>query len=220
MPKMDDLMKERGSEKGTFYFLASFRRRHGANQEGNNPSSCDYQDGGKAHDVSCRVCRIHRHTNSVVLYPDSKKPGNRQQRRAEKGRQQQGTQAELTARRHARDSTLCADQASRGTLAAEGMAAMKSPWQFSLGYLLVEIFWIALALGFATQAIRVPPSPDANLYRSMLVLPAVVFAAAAVGGLLGRMDGGFYAAYGLLALGLVATIVLSGLFMLVAILSG
>src|SRR5262245_32466664 len=94
-----------------------------------------------------------------------------------------------------------------------GMAAMKRPWQFSLGYLLLEMVWISLAVGFASHAVRVPPSPDANLYRSMFILPAIVFAAAAIGGLLGRMDGGFYAAYGLLAIGLLATIILSCLFM-------
>jgi hypothetical protein len=97
---------------------------------------------------------------------------------------------------------------------------MKRPWQFSLGYLLLEVFWIALSLGFATQAARVAPSPDANLYRSMLILPAIAFAAAAVGGLFGRMDGGFYAAYGLLALGLLVTILLSCLFVVLAIFIG
>jgi hypothetical protein len=100
------------------------------------------------------------------------------------------------------------------------MAAMNRPWQFSLGYLFLEIFWIALSLGFATQAMRVPPSPEAELYRTMFILPAIVFAAAAIGGLVGRMDGGFYAAYGLLVLGLLATIALSGLILLLSIFIG
>ena len=65
--------------------------------------------------------------------------------------------------------------------------------QFSLGYLLVEVFWIAIAIA-ATRAIAVAWSVESDREASAtfaILLPfAGLFWAIAIGGLFGRMTAG------------------------------
>lgn len=97
---------------------------------------------------------------------------------------------------------------------------MTRPRQFSLSYLLLEIFWIALSLGFVSQAIYLSPSPDISFQRICLLLPAIAFAGAAVGGIFGRMTAGFLVTYALFVLGLLAAVAIACLFCMGALLFG
>ncbi len=81
--------------------------------------------------------------------------------------------------------------------------------QFSLSYLFAEVFWIAAALGCATQAFRLPRATDVDLLQALLLCISGLFAGAAVGGLFGRMIIGFLAAFGIIVAGLVGAMVLA-----------
>jgi hypothetical protein len=65
--------------------------------------------------------------------------------------------------------------------------------QFSLGYLLLEVFWIAIAIA-ATRAIAVAGSEetarDSTATFAILIPFAGLFWAIAIGGLFGRMTAG------------------------------
>lgn len=74
------------------------------------------------------------------------------------------------------------------------MAGMNRPPQFSLRYLLIEVFWFAAAFGCAAQAIRLPESLDSDLLQTVLMAVSGLFAGGAIGGLVGRMAFGFFAA--------------------------
>ena len=71
--------------------------------------------------------------------------------------------------------------------------------QFSLGYLMLETFWVALALGSFRAAMSLPEDFE------WLGLPAILFsidaAGAAIGGLYGRMIMGALIAIGLILIG-------------------
>jgi hypothetical protein len=67
---------------------------------------------------------------------------------------------------------------------------MSSKRQFSLGYLFLEIFWIALALGLTTQVFRLDDEA-AIWFSAILLLLAAQAWGAAVGGLFQRMKTGF-----------------------------
>ena len=81
---------------------------------------------------------------------------------------------------------------------------MKRPPQFSLGYMLLEIFWIALALGLT----RLFYSID-NQHRQLrlLLLPlALIVWGTAIGGLAGKMlKGALFAAAVIVVLALILT---------------
>ena len=70
-----------------------------------------------------------------------------------------------------------------------GTAMTKRP-QFSLAYLFLEIFWIAVALGLMTQAFRLPGDEE-GLTLALLLLSAQAWGAA-IGGLFHRMRTGFF----------------------------
>lgn len=59
--------------------------------------------------------------------------------------------------------------------------------QFTLAYLFWEILWIAATLGCFTQFSGTPP-----WIRTAIGVCGFVFAAAAIGGLFGRMSDGFW----------------------------
>ncbi len=77
------------------------------------------------------------------------------------------------------------------------MGGMKRPWQFSIGYLLLETFWIAAALGFVTHGLSIPTGHDVIVEPSQVcfILCGIVCAGAAVGGLFRRMTIGFLFAF-------------------------
>lgn len=60
--------------------------------------------------------------------------------------------------------------------------------QFSIRYLLLEMLWIALSLGFALNAIRLPESYVH--VKTYFAFVAIVFGGCAVGGLFFRMLAG------------------------------
>ncbi|MGI8978942.1 MAG: hypothetical protein ACR2FY_06935 [Pirellulaceae bacterium] len=68
---------------------------------------------------------------------------------------------------------------------------MTSKVQFSLAYLFLEIFWIALALGLATQAFRLSDDAASRFSVALLLLSAQSLGAA-IGGLFHRMKTGFF----------------------------
>jgi hypothetical protein len=64
--------------------------------------------------------------------------------------------------------------------------------QFSFGYVMLEIFWVAVALGFFRAAFSPPLEPyDAS---SLFLFVGIAAAGAAFGGLFGRMVIGAIAA--------------------------
>lgn len=63
---------------------------------------------------------------------------------------------------------------------------MAGPQQFSLGYLFLEVFWIAAALGCATQAYRLPSTPDVYIAGKVLLVTAGAICAGAAFGGMGR----------------------------------
>jgi Na+/proline symporter len=65
--------------------------------------------------------------------------------------------------------------------------------QFSLAYLFLETFWIALALGLATQAFRLRDEA-ADRFSLTLMLFSIQAGGAAIGGLFHQMKTGFFAA--------------------------
>jgi len=67
---------------------------------------------------------------------------------------------------------------------------MTSKPQFSLAYLFLEIFWIAVALGLMMQAFRLPGDEE-GLALALLLLSAQAWGAA-IGGLFHRMKTGFF----------------------------
>jgi hypothetical protein len=91
----------------------------------------------------------------------------------------------------------CPGVAARQLFAAMArrMAGMNRPPQFSLRYLLIEVFWFTAAFGCATQAIRLPESLDSDLLQTVLMAVSGLFAGAAIWGLVGRMAFGFWAAF-------------------------
>lgn len=61
---------------------------------------------------------------------------------------------------------------------------MPGPRQYSLGYLFLEIFWIAAALGCATHAYRLPSTPDIYvIWKIQLGIACAICGGAAFGGL-------------------------------------
>ena len=73
------------------------------------------------------------------------------------------------------------------------MGEMADRWQFSLGYFLLEVFWIAAAFGAILQAIRYPRSHEADV-QVLLSIAGITCAGAAVGGLFRDMATGFWLA--------------------------
>ena len=69
--------------------------------------------------------------------------------------------------------------------------AMTKRPQFSLAYLFLETFWIAVALGLMTQAFRLRGDAASRFSLTLLLLSAQVWGAA-VGGLFHRMRTGFF----------------------------
>lgn len=80
---------------------------------------------------------------------------------------------------------------------------MSRPHQFSLAYLFLELFWIALTLGCATQAFRLPESLDNDYVQAGLLAITGLFLGTAIGGLFGRMTFGFFVAFWTIVAGLV-----------------
>ena len=74
------------------------------------------------------------------------------------------------------------------------MTGMNRPWQISLGYLMLDIFWIAAALALVIQAIRYP-RPHEGEVQILLVLLGAACAGAAIGGLFREMTMGFLWAF-------------------------
>ncbi len=75
--------------------------------------------------------------------------------------------------------------------------AMTKRPQFSLAYLFLEIFWIALALGLTTQAFRLDYEAASRFSVTFLLLAAQAWGAA-IGGLFQRMKTGFWVASGII----------------------
>ncbi len=87
--------------------------------------------------------------------------------------------------------------------------------QFSLAYLLLEVFWFAASLGMACQALRLPPPHDnfTILLILFLISGSFVCFGAAIGGLFHKMRiGAGVAAVWLFVLGLMFLLAL-GLLM-------
>ena len=68
--------------------------------------------------------------------------------------------------------------------------AMTKRPQFSLAYLFLKIFWIAVALGLITQAFRLRDEAASRFSLTLLLLSAQAWGAA-IGGLFHRMKTGF-----------------------------
>jgi hypothetical protein len=75
--------------------------------------------------------------------------------------------------------------------------AMTKRPQFSLAYLFLETFWIALALGLTTQAFRLEHEAASRFSVTFLLLAAQAWGAA-IGGLFQRMKTGFFVISGLI----------------------
>lgn len=88
------------------------------------------------------------------------------------------------------------------------MTGMAKPPQFSLQYLFLEVFWVASALGCATQAFRMESS-NLDVMRGLLALYAVLCSGAAIGGLFHKMTTGFLITAGLIGVGAVAMMLLA-----------
>lgn len=86
--------------------------------------------------------------------------------------------------------------------------------QFSLAYLFLETFWIALALGLMMQAFRFEGEAAERFSVTFLLLSAQAWGAA-IGGLFHRMKAGFFVVSGVI-IGVIAMI---GLVMGISVLS-
>ncbi|HEY2411750.1 MAG TPA: hypothetical protein VGI40_05890 [Pirellulaceae bacterium] len=71
---------------------------------------------------------------------------------------------------------------------------MLAKQQFSLGYLMLEIFWVAAALGFFRAAFSQNTIP--YVATSVFLFIGVTATGAAIGGLFGRMANGAYCVFG------------------------
>lgn len=69
--------------------------------------------------------------------------------------------------------------------------AMATRPQFTLAYLFLETFWIAVALGLMTQAFRLNDDAASRFSLGLLLLSAQAWGAA-IGGLFHRMKTGFF----------------------------
>lgn len=92
--------------------------------------------------------------------------------------------------------------------------AMTKRPQFSLAYLFLETFWIALALGLMMQAFRFEGEAAERFSVTFLLLSAQAWGAA-IGGLFHRMKAGFFVVSGVI-IGVIAMI---GLVMGISVLS-
>lgn len=90
---------------------------------------------------------------------------------------------------------------------------MTSKPQFSLAYLFLETFWIALALGLTMQVFRFEGEAAERFSVTFLLLAAQAWGAA-IGGLFYRMKTGFF----LVSAGIIGAIVLIGLLIVVNLL--
>lgn len=80
--------------------------------------------------------------------------------------------------------------------------------QFSLGYLMLEIFWVAVALGCFRAAFDSTTEPYAA--TTLFMLAGMVTAGAAIGGLFGRMAIGALVGFGIiLVLGLLPAVMVA-----------
>ena len=81
--------------------------------------------------------------------------------------------------------------------------------QFSLAYLFLETFWVALGLGFGMAAFRTPLDvPHAEGWQLVLGIASAVCLGTAIGGVFRNMTFGFCVAYVLVVGGVLAVLVL------------
>ena len=82
---------------------------------------------------------------------------------------------------------LFARPSSGAFCCAAKIEKMENKRQFSLAYLFLEVFWIAVGLGIAIQIHQM--SRESNLWPALLYLDIIVWGAA-IGGLFKRMEAG------------------------------
>ena len=84
--------------------------------------------------------------------------------------------------------------------------------QFSLAYLFLETFWVALGLGFGMAAYRTPIDiPHAEGWQLVLGIASAVCLGTAIGGVFRSMTFGFCISYVLVIGGVIAVLVVGEL---------